>query len=250
MACSYLVIDEHALDPHTGFDFFVCLDNNPWNIQEKRQCACILHHTQRKRSTAFQLLESFTIKKREKATKEKQYLCNDVRICVTTSSSFKQKPQILGLVFNKIKGLQFQIHRQTHTQGFAQKSCFVPMKTFGPDMVYARSGPQYVTKMCIYTHTHTQNIDVVIPEMANPLKPTARTRKEMATPRVWENPTTNSSVASIPNPVPKQFNTRVKEWVKSSCSRHDEHFRIYTGKCSVKNKINLTLSRLLGSILQ
>lgn len=39
-----------------------------------------------------------------------------------------------------------------------------------------------------------------IPEMANPLKPTARTRKEMATPRVWENPTTSSRVASIPKP--------------------------------------------------
>ena len=78
-----------------------------------------------------------------------------VHLSVTTSSSFKQKPQILGLVFNKIKGLQFQIHRQTHTQGFAQKSCFVPMKTFGPDMVYARSGPHYVTKMCMCTHTHT-----------------------------------------------------------------------------------------------
>lgn len=37
--------------------------------------------------------------------------------------------------------------------------------------------------------------------MANPLKPTARTRKEMATARVWEKPTTSSRVASIPNPV-------------------------------------------------
>lgn len=41
----------------------------------------------------------------------------------------------------------------------------------------------------------------LIPEMANPLKPTARTRKEMATARVWEKPTTSSRVASIPNPV-------------------------------------------------
>lgn len=40
----------------------------------------------------------------------------------------------------------------------------------------------------------------LIPEMANPLKPTARTRKEMATARVWENPTTRSRVASIPKP--------------------------------------------------
>lgn len=41
----------------------------------------------------------------------------------------------------------------------------------------------------------------LIPEMANPLKPTARTRKEMATARVWEKPTTSSRVASMPNPV-------------------------------------------------
>lgn len=40
----------------------------------------------------------------------------------------------------------------------------------------------------------------LIPEMANPLKPTARTRKEMATARVWEKPTTSSRVASIPKP--------------------------------------------------
>lgn len=43
----------------------------------------------------------------------------------------------------------------------------------------------------------------VIPEMANPLKPTASTRKEMATARVWENPTTKSRVASIPKPAVK-----------------------------------------------
>lgn len=44
----------------------------------------------------------------------------------------------------------------------------------------------------------------MIPEMANPLKPTARTRKEMATARVWENPTTRSRVASIPKPAVKK----------------------------------------------
>lgn len=42
-----------------------------------------------------------------------------------------------------------------------------------------------------------------LPEMANPLKPTARTRKEMATPRVCEKPTTSSRVASIPKPAEK-----------------------------------------------
>lgn len=38
------------------------------------------------------------------------------------------------------------------------------------------------------------------PEMAKPLKPTAKTRKEMATPLECEYPTTSSSVASIPKP--------------------------------------------------
>lgn len=38
------------------------------------------------------------------------------------------------------------------------------------------------------------------PEMAKPEKPTAKTRNEMATPFVWEKPTTSSRVASIPNP--------------------------------------------------
>ena len=36
--------------------------------------------------------------------------------------------------------------------------------------------------------------------MANPLKPTARTRKVMAMTLVWENPTTSKKVASIPKP--------------------------------------------------
>lgn len=39
------------------------------------------------------------------------------------------------------------------------------------------------------------------PDIANPLKPTASTRKEMATPLLWEYPTTSSNVASMPNPV-------------------------------------------------
>lgn len=47
---------------------------------------------------------------------------------------------------------------------------------------------------------HFVNLMRKIPEIAKPLKPTASTRKEMATPRVWENPTTNSKVASIPKP--------------------------------------------------
>lgn len=38
------------------------------------------------------------------------------------------------------------------------------------------------------------------PDIANPLKPTASTRKEMATPLLWEYPTTSSNVASMPNP--------------------------------------------------
>lgn len=52
-------------------------------------------------------------------------------------------------------------------------------------------------------HLTLHSAKAVIPEMANPLKPTARTRKEMATARVWENPTTRSSVASIPKPAVK-----------------------------------------------
>lgn len=36
--------------------------------------------------------------------------------------------------------------------------------------------------------------------MAKPEKPTAMTRNVMATPFVWENPTTSNRVASIPNP--------------------------------------------------
>lgn len=52
-------------------------------------------------------------------------------------------------------------------------------------------------------HLTLRSANVVIPEMANPLKPTARTRKEMATARVWENPTTRSRVASIPKPAVK-----------------------------------------------
>lgn len=39
-----------------------------------------------------------------------------------------------------------------------------------------------------------------LPDMANPLKPTANTRKEMATPLLWEYPTTSNNVASMPNP--------------------------------------------------
>lgn len=41
--------------------------------------------------------------------------------------------------------------------------------------------------------------------MAKPLKPTARTRNEMATARVCENPTTSSNVASIPKPESHAF---------------------------------------------
>lgn len=46
---------------------------------------------------------------------------------------------------------------------------------------------------------------LLLPDMAKPLKPTARTRNEMATPRVCENPTTSSNVASIPNPESHTF---------------------------------------------
>lgn len=94
----------------------------------------------------------------------------------STASSFKQNPHVSDLVYSQTKGLQF--HTQTKHK-------------------------------CVF------GADVVLPEMANPLNPTARTRKEMATPRVWENPTTNSRVASIPNPVKIQD---MRMWVNSSFS--------------------------------
>lgn len=40
----------------------------------------------------------------------------------------------------------------------------------------------------------------MLPEIAKPLNPTASTRKEIATPLVWEKPTTRSRVASMPKP--------------------------------------------------
>lgn len=39
-----------------------------------------------------------------------------------------------------------------------------------------------------------------LPDIANPLKPTARTKKEIAIPFEWEYPTTSRRVASIPKP--------------------------------------------------
>lgn len=39
-----------------------------------------------------------------------------------------------------------------------------------------------------------------LPDIANPLKPTASTKKEMATPLLCEYPTTKRRVASIPKP--------------------------------------------------
>lgn len=42
--------------------------------------------------------------------------------------------------------------------------------------------------------------EINLPDIANPLNPTARTRKEMATPLLWEYPTTKRRVASIPKP--------------------------------------------------
>ena len=48
------------------------------------------------------------------------------------------------------------------------------------------------------------------PEMANPEKPTARTRKVMATPLVWEKPTTSSKVASMPKPVAEHNDIHVR----------------------------------------
>lgn len=55
------------------------------------------------------------------------------------------------------------------------------------------------------------------PEMAKPEKPTARTRKVMATPLVWEKPTTSSRVASIPKPV--------EEHIMGVQSRQHKHSR-------------------------
>lgn len=45
----------------------------------------------------------------------------------------------------------------------------------------------------------------VLPEIANPLKPTAKTKNEIATPLVWEYPTTKSKVASIPKPAKEMY---------------------------------------------
>lgn len=54
---------------------------------------------------------------------------------------------------------------------------------------------------CNFNHLGTKSLSLsFLPEIANPLKPTARTRKEMATPFEWEYPTTSRRVASIPKP--------------------------------------------------
>lgn len=57
-----------------------------------------------------------------------------------------------------------------------------------------------------------------LPDMAKPLKPTASTRKEIATPLLWENPTTNNSVASIPNPTAVQSICQPEIYVQKSKS--------------------------------
>lgn len=51
-----------------------------------------------------------------------------------------------------------------------------------------------------YCGTAVEPFEFNRPDIANPLKPTASTRKEMATPLLWEYPTTSSKVASMPNP--------------------------------------------------
>ena len=53
-----------------------------------------------------------------------------------------------------------------------------------------------------------KSLDAIIPDIANPLKPTAKTRKDMAIPLVWENPTTNRKVASSPKPREQRANKR------------------------------------------
>ncbi len=50
-------------------------------------------------------------------------------------------------------------------------------------------------------HSDDWHLSRASPDIANPLKPTAMTRNEMATARVCENPTTRSNVASMPKPV-------------------------------------------------
>lgn len=49
-------------------------------------------------------------------------------------------------------------------------------------------------------HPRLRHRKDALPEIAKPLNPTASTRKEMATPLVWEKPTTRSKVASMPKP--------------------------------------------------
>lgn len=53
----------------------------------------------------------------------------------------------------------------------------------------------------------------MLPEIAKPLNPTASTRKEIATPLVWEKPTTRSRVASMPKPATE---TEEPSWVCQS----------------------------------
>lgn len=58
----------------------------------------------------------------------------------------------------------------------------------------------------------------LLPEIANPLKPTARTKKEIAIPLVWEYPTTNRSVASIPKPEAHCCKHTCYIWISICCS--------------------------------
>lgn len=71
------------------------------------------------------------------------------------------------------------------------------------------------------------------PDIANPLKPTASTRNEMAMPLLWEYPTISSKVASMPKPRNKR---------KSLVGSFKPLSIILTMKCYTSYNISVILS--------
>lgn len=92
-----------------------------------------------------------------------------------------------------------------HLKTEVWKSGFVPLKTLLLKLklkilIWQFTVP-FPSPLCIYSNViNTACLAHWLPEIANPLNPTARTKKEMAIPFVWEKPTTSRRVASIPKP--------------------------------------------------
>lgn len=76
------------------------------------------------------------------------------------------------------------------------------------------------------------------PDIANPLKPTARTRKEMATPLLWEYPTTSSKVASMPNPDTHTHTLVIKVQIEFIICYISDRYQIDEGSRSTRVKVS------------